>query len=62
MKSVPKPTIPTREEFHRVYAGEISLRDFCTESTRQRNIPPYTPQERKVKSDNANTQDKHSTL
>ncbi|MDW2797041.1 hypothetical protein RZO55_05535 [Clostridium boliviensis] len=62
MKSELKTTIPTREEFHRVYAGEISLRDFCTESTRQRNIPPYTPQERKVKSDNTNMQNKHTTL
>ncbi len=45
MKSFIKPTIPTREEFHRVYAGELSIRDFCTERTNQRHIPPYTPEE-----------------
>ncbi len=43
MKSFQKPSIPTREEFHRFYAGEINVRDFCTERTNQRRIPPiYT--------------------
>lgn len=53
MKSFQKPTIPTREEFHRVYAGELSNRDFCTERTNQRHIPPYTPEERKIQSERA---------
>ncbi|RFZ77053.1 hypothetical protein DS742_20690 [Lacrimispora amygdalina] len=61
MKSFQKPTIPTREEFHRFYAGEINVRDFCTERTNQRRIPPYTPEERKVQSDRAQMTDKHTT-
>lgn len=43
MKLFQKTAIPTREEFHRFYAGEITVRDFCTERTNQRRIPPlYT--------------------
>ena len=61
MKSFNKPTIPTREEFHRVYAGELSIRDFCTERTNQRHIPPYTPEERKVQSERAKIQNKNNT-
>lgn len=61
MKSFNKPTIPTREEFHRVYAGKISIRDFCTERTNQRHIPPYTPEERKVQSERAKIQNKNNT-
>lgn len=58
MKSFQKPTIPTREEFHRIYAGEISNRDFCTERTNLRRIPPYTPEERNVQSQRAQMQNK----
>jgi len=60
MKSFQKPTIPTREEFHRVYAGELSIRDFCTERTNKRHIPPYTPEERKVQSEKAQMQNKNN--
>ncbi|MBE5980066.1 MAG: hypothetical protein E7249_13145 [Paenibacillaceae bacterium] len=61
MKSFQKPTIPTREEFHRVYAGELSIRHFCTERTNQRHIPPYTPEERKVQSEKAQMKNKNNT-
>ena len=61
MKSFKKPTIPTREEFHRVYAGELSIRDFCTERTNHRHIPPYTLEERKVQSEKAKMQNKNNT-
>lgn len=61
MKSFQKPSMPTRAEFHRVYAGELSIRDFCTERTSQRQIPPYTPEERKVQSDRAQMLNKHTT-
>ena len=61
MKPFKKSTIPTREEFHRVYAGELTIRDFCTERTNQRQIPPYTPEERKVQSDRSHMQNKHTT-
>lgn len=61
MKSFQKTAIPTREEFHRFYAGEITVRDFCTERTNQRRIAPYTPEERKVQSDSAQMPDKHTT-
>ena len=61
MKSYNKPTIPTREEFHRVYAGELSIRDFCTERTNQRHILPYTPEERKVQSEKAKMLNKNYT-
>ncbi|WP_349673925.1 hypothetical protein [Lacrimispora sp.] len=60
MKSFKKQTIPTREEFHRVYAGEVSIRDFCTERTNQRHIPPYTPEERKVQSEKTQMQHKNN--
>ena len=60
MRSFYKPTIATREEFHRVYAGELSIHDFCTERTNQRHIPPYTPEERKVQSERAKIQNKNN--
>ncbi len=60
MKSLKKPTIPTREEFHRFYAGELSIRDFCTERSNQCHKPPYTPVERKVQSEKAQMQNKNN--
>ncbi len=42
--------IPTREEFHRDYAGEISSEDFCTEKSGRRKVPYLTITERKLKS------------
>lgn len=38
--------IPTREEFHRTYAGEIRIEDFCTSCFKKRRVPHYTPEER----------------
>lgn len=37
--------IPTKEDFHREYAGEITIEDFCTEKTRRCKIPHYTQSE-----------------
>lgn len=42
--------IPTREEFHRVYAGDIRLEDFCTEQSGRRKIPYKTIVERRKNS------------
>lgn len=41
--------IPTREEFHREYAGEITAEDFCTEKARKCKIPHYTQSEHMAK-------------
>ncbi|GLC79205.1 hypothetical protein [Lacrimispora brassicae] len=41
--------IPSREEFHREYAGEITVEDFCTEKTRRCRIPHYTHNEHMAK-------------
>jgi hypothetical protein len=42
--------IPTREEFHRAYAGEISIEDFCTHRSKKRRAPHYTLEERRQQS------------
>lgn len=39
------PHIPTRKDFHREYAGEITVEDFCTEKARRCKIPHYTQSE-----------------
>jgi hypothetical protein len=46
--------IPTREEFHRMYAGEISISDFCTQQSKKRKVPHYTLTERKLQSKSKN--------
>ena len=45
-----KTKVPTREEFHRMYAGEISVDDFCTHRSKKRKVPHYTLEERKLQS------------
>lgn len=45
-----KVNIPTREEFHRAYAGEISIEDFCTHGSKKRRAPHYTLEERRQQS------------
>lgn len=42
--------VPTREEFHRAYAGEISIEDFCTHRSKKRRVPHYTLEERRQQS------------
>lgn len=37
--------IPTREEFHREFAGEIRIEDFCTDKPSRFKVP-YTLAER----------------
>jgi hypothetical protein len=46
--------IPTREEFHRMYAGEISMNDFCTHPSKKRKVPEYTLTERRLQSKSKN--------
>lgn len=50
MNSIKKIYIPTREEFHREYAGEIRMEDFCTELSGKRKIPCCTLKEHMQKS------------
>lgn len=50
MNIINKIHIPTREEFHRDYAGEISIEDFCTEKSGKRKVPYLTITERRHKS------------
>jgi hypothetical protein len=49
MKNIKPSLIPTREEFHQEYAGEITLEDFSTEKTSRRKIPYHTHKERNFK-------------
>lgn len=39
--------IPTREEFHRAYAGEISIEDFCTHGSKKHRMPYHTLEKRR---------------
>lgn len=50
MSIINKIQIPTREEFHRDYAGEIRAEDFCTEKSGRRKIPYLTIIERRLRS------------